>query len=524
MKSRSTRPTLSAWTSAVLAFALALVVPACRPTAEPPVPLPGAARSPRTPESEATRDDRDDHNRSASEGAAPAEPANPIVGSPPATIGFASIPTVSASSRKANRDGLALHRAGEFDKARAKFEVAVAKSPDHDMARYNLACALSRLGKTQGAAQHLRLLMERDPQRFLPRIATDGDLRAVRDSDFGPALMATADAARRGLTEALASGLPAMLYRSSPWVPGDDGTWRGGPLDHAVGVYLHATKRFVALAHGGDHGFLDPARQAVYLADGTHCDGEVDLTWRRLSISRVSVDAGATSASLDIDRQAPTLADDRGGMKRSGRCAFADRASVRGESGDTTWIELEWPRTEHGATERWFVLGADGARVAGVETPPMSITLDVVLEGAAIWTPLPDGHRLSADRYRPAGADTDIVLRRTHRRARWQSVVVSPDGAYAFVTSIQHELRDEEAILRHAIVRVSLTDRALTEWSEGSGTAAVSFGADGALYVEHDGRLRRWASPEHTPDRGEPLAPGVHIAPYLEAPWCQTCG
>lgn len=501
---------------------VALIALACRPAADPHADgpaMPGSA-APRVPTSEPTVGDQPGDG----EGSGRSPSSSPS--SSPSTIGVASMPSTTAASRKANRDGLAHHRLGQFEKARAKFQAAIDNSPDHDMARYNLACALSRIGETEAAMQHLVLLLERDPQRFIPRLAEDADLGPFRDSEFGPKVQALVDAAKRALDQARASGLPAMMYRSSPWEPGDSGNkWRGGPADHAVGVYLHASKRFVPLAHGGDHGMFDPARRVVQLVDGTHCDGEVDLTYRTLSIERVSLDAEVQPATFDVEASAPKLSGDRSSMKGLGRCAFADRVSVRSAGDGATWIEVEWPRVERDPSRRWFVLGVDGAaRVAGAEVPPSSATLDVVLEGAAIWSPPPEGHRLSGDRYRPPGAETDVVLRRTHRGARWQSLIVSPDGAFAFVVSIRHELRDEDGVLRHAIVRVSLADRALTEWSEGVGTAAVSIGVDGAVYVETQGKVQRWASAAEPAAAGETLMPGLHIAPYLEPPWCQLCG
>lgn len=498
---------------------VALVATACRPVAEPSAPR-SAAPSPtalaRSTSGSTAAGQPRDVDGPASATASPALPK----------IGVASLPSSSAASRKANRDGLAHHRLGQFDKARARFQAAIDKSRDHDMARYNLACALSKLGETEAASEHLALLLERDPQRFIPRFANDADLAPVRDSESGPKLQALVDGAKHALDQALAAGLPAMMYRASPWEPDGAGdNWRGGPADHAVGVYLHASKRFVPLAHGGDHGMLDPARRAVQLVDGTHCDGQVDLTYRMLSIERVSLDPEVSATTFDVEASAPKLSGDRSSMKGLGHCAFAERASVRSAADGATWVELEWPRVERDPMKRWFVLGADGtARVAGAEVPPSAATLDVVLEGAAIWTPPPEGHRLSSDRYRPPGADADVVLRRTHRGARWQSVLVSPDGAFAFVVSIRHELRDEDGVLRHAIVRVSLADQALTEWSEGAGTAAVSFGVDAALYVDAHGEVRRWGSAAEPAADGETLMPGLHIAPYLERPWCQLCG
>ena len=178
--------------------------------------------------------------------AAPSVPAKPA--SPPKIdlprVGFPAMPAISAASRAANREGLVHHRAGRFSEAQSRFAKSIEDSLDHDMARFNLACALAKLGQPEAAATHLEILIERDPRRFSDRIRSEADLDGVRDSAGWNALVQRLAAADVAVDLAFATGVPAsMFHYGKIWM--DNGKQRGGTQDHILGLYVHSSRRFV---------------------------------------------------------------------------------------------------------------------------------------------------------------------------------------------------------------------------------------------------------------------------------------
>lgn len=92
-------------------------------------------------------------------------------------------PVADAASRRrasaANRAALAQHRAGDYARSAAGFEAALRLDRGDAMARYNLACALARLGRVEAAIAELQAIRDAGCARCA------GRLRAARgDPDF----------------------------------------------------------------------------------------------------------------------------------------------------------------------------------------------------------------------------------------------------------------------------------------------------------------------------------------------------
>ncbi|MEM6957650.1 MAG: tetratricopeptide repeat protein [Myxococcota bacterium] len=87
--------------------------------------------------------------------------------------------------RALNRHGLARHRAGDYVESARWFARAVTMAPSRAVYRYNLACALARLGQAEGALAQLAILAdapascERCDERML-RARADEDLSSIR--------------------------------------------------------------------------------------------------------------------------------------------------------------------------------------------------------------------------------------------------------------------------------------------------------------------------------------------------------
>jgi tetratricopeptide (TPR) repeat protein len=85
-----------------------------------------------------------------------------------------------------NRKVFPLFDAGEFERAHEILSGAARENPNAGGILYNLACAESRLGRTEEALEHLRRAVEIEPQ-FAEYAQEDADLEAVRAEAGFPA-------------------------------------------------------------------------------------------------------------------------------------------------------------------------------------------------------------------------------------------------------------------------------------------------------------------------------------------------
>lgn len=91
--------------------------------------------------------------------------------------------TVSAWEKYA--EGLGFFGREEYDKAAEFFERAHREDPSQSRVLYNLACAESRLGRTDDALAHLAEAIARTPS-FREAAQADPDLEAIRDDPRFP--------------------------------------------------------------------------------------------------------------------------------------------------------------------------------------------------------------------------------------------------------------------------------------------------------------------------------------------------
>jgi len=118
---------------------------------------------------------------------APASRAGPYINGPPALDGLPAIdlgPRERAQmelSRRLEKRGLKRMREDKFEDATDRFFEAIEVDPGNVNARYNFACALSRLGDSKAAVAMLNQLRERGCGSCLGKV-----LKARRDTDFDP--------------------------------------------------------------------------------------------------------------------------------------------------------------------------------------------------------------------------------------------------------------------------------------------------------------------------------------------------
>lgn len=95
-------------------------------------------------------------------------------------------------ARLDNAAALDEHRAGRWDAAATGFAAAVAADPAFDLARQNLASALTRAGRTREAVGALEPLLRRNPVKVAWRVNVDPDLAPLATEPEIAALVASA--------------------------------------------------------------------------------------------------------------------------------------------------------------------------------------------------------------------------------------------------------------------------------------------------------------------------------------------
>jgi tetratricopeptide (TPR) repeat protein len=98
------------------------------------------------------------------------------------------------SSWEQNASGLVHFANEDYDKAAETYEQFLEEAPGDSGFLYNLACAESRLGRTESALRHLRQSVEGDPV-YAKAALDDSDLDAIRDDPEFSAITGQVDAA-----------------------------------------------------------------------------------------------------------------------------------------------------------------------------------------------------------------------------------------------------------------------------------------------------------------------------------------
>lgn len=137
----------------------------------------------------------------------------------------------------------------------------LAGSPGFAWARYNKACAWSRMDQTRKSAALMDVLLHENLPRFRPRFLADEDLGALRASPEGTKLQASLPKTAEVYGQVLARGVKAFVFEPrAQWGGRRSGRRPRRPADPlhagcASRLYDHETNRFVPMV---------PARRKVY--------------------------------------------------------------------------------------------------------------------------------------------------------------------------------------------------------------------------------------------------------------------
>lgn len=462
----------------------------------------------------------------------------------PIDIGWARRPQISQTARKLNKQALGDHRKGRYEESRDGFARALADSPDYDLARYNLACALSRLGDLVGARRELMTVLRRDLRRFQVRWAgkrADADLGALRTSPHAAAVDEALIALREAYDEAHDTGVPAYFYEHSeryiglpPHLTGDgEGDWdhygeQGGTTQLVAGIYLHApgeagphsAPRFLPLTRDTDVAQLDlPRRRALHLHTGIWEPQEygIEHTQPRAYLVSTSPDpAEDFAAILDVSPEPLGLEFDEGAFDRIG---FVQQLRM-GWRPEGAAFDLEYSSAEVPENGRLaWVLAPDGRISMMPPAASFEGGLELRRDGAVFFAPAPAGVRLRGRKLRVDGRPDSIPLDR-----RYEEVFVGPNQQYAVLLQRRHDLNENDGIYVHdaTVTRVDLTTGEIEPVAHGDGAGWVVLAPDGALYVETGGTTRRW--PTIDAASSSEVMPRLHITMPRDTLVCGGCG
>jgi tetratricopeptide (TPR) repeat protein len=98
------------------------------------------------------------------------------------------------SAWEKNASGFVHFANEDYDKAAEAYEQFLEETPGDANFLYNLACAESRLGRTESALRHLRQSIEGNPE-YVKNALEDSDFDAIRDEPEFSAITGQADAA-----------------------------------------------------------------------------------------------------------------------------------------------------------------------------------------------------------------------------------------------------------------------------------------------------------------------------------------
>lgn len=448
---------------------LLCMLPACTPAS------PAPASTPRPPEPE----EQSAVLEAASERAEPVAAAVAL-----SEIGYASAPQISGKARAKNRAALKLHRAEDYVGSRVGFEEALELSPDHDMARFNLACALARLGKLESARTELQTVLHRDLLRFQGRWRgdkADPDLEMLRTSAHAAELDALVGRLRDAYVTAHERGIAAYLYPRDP-IPAET-DFAGNPVTQGssslvAGAWLHEARRFVPLARGGTVALVDLARRRVLRADVSreekHCHWDVF--------------ASETLTSTDPDPAAepPGRAYDGASEPQENEYAPPDSPSLY---------------------------------IVDEPAPLVPTWIDVRPYGGVFRAPVPEGYAISKERLTVPGRDSPIQL-----GGEIETLFVTADPkAPVFLLARRSWVDDDNNEVFDATVsRLNLDTGKIERVAHGRGNAWVSIGPDNAVYVESRGEVQRWGTADS--EAPEATMRGLHITLPFGGPSCMCCG
>jgi hypothetical protein len=426
-------------------------------------------------------------------------------------LGLAALPAApSGAARSANAEGLRALKEGRLEQARARFDEAVRLAPDLELARYNLACSLARLGRIDEAGHIVEALAERDLPQFAPRFEHDVDLEALRRAPAGARVRARLLVLGGLWQQAAAQGVAAVLWRTAHG--------RGQsllPELFRVGVYVHRSRRFLPLLPseaGAASALVDlPRRQAIVIKlDVNECGADFCPRLHRAEvlIYRLFGD-GVPFARYSYQNE-------QGIFDHLYVQTIADGALVKIHDCGLTGCESPWRRvTASGRTD-----DAAGLR-------PDEPLLEVGWRGSLLETTSPPAS-LRAGILRTSPGEAGVRLAPRPPSSGHSSLLLAQGGAAAALLLTTFDgcectEKREGAIFRHEVARLALPSGHLERLAGRPGMAAARLAEQASVYLQQGETLLRWPSIDAVFRKPpETILPGVLLSAPLRPADC--CG
>ena len=397
---------------------------------------------------------------------------------------------------RANTDGWKRHEASDWAAARTHFAEAVDLFYEYDLARYNLACALSRLGELEPALETLTEVLKRDLPRFRRAALNDADLANLRRSALNEELQWRLERLDEAWIAAMQIGTPTLAWR--PWADTTIAAAQGGQGQLLrPGVWVDKVRRFLPameLVEGVYSALTDVERQQAIVVTGARTADPVPL-FR---------DTQLYVNPLDAVGEEPRHAT----LKLEGLDAIEVHAATHG-------ARVRLNRTK----SAWRELRAGGLVRDEDQGLPDRPVLLVTPDGSLLTFPMPEGwHVKNRSLMTPEGRE--IVVQSTHSVTNVRSLLFNADRSWAVLVGVRHKCSKEGAVLRHAIDRIRLDGGAAEGLSNKDGAAAAAWGRDGALYLQIDDATVRYAEPDD--DDFETLPEGILLVAPMATPTCPS--
>lgn len=396
---------------------------------------------------------------------------------------------------KANTLGWQRHQKSDWAGSRPFFQEAVSIVTEYDLARYNLACAHSRLGELEASLEELTHVLVRDLPRFKRAVYDDQDLGNLRRSALNEELEARIEKIEKVWAQAMQIGAPAVAWRDRTQTMISEVQGKQGQLLRP-GVWVHRARRFVPameIVEDAFSGFVDVERQQGIIVVATPTVDLPPLLEGALVLLTPLSPAG------EAPRKAELALDNLGVIETT---AIDGGVRVRLNTTKTAWKDLRAGglvrSPDQNAPDRPVLkVTPDGTLLIGYHPPGWSH------KGRSVFTP--EGR--------------EIQLQSGHSIANQHSIFLNGDGGHAVVVAIRMKCTDEGPVLHHWIDRIDLASGNAEGLANADGGAAAQFGRDGALYLQIGAETIRYASP--TASTYETLPEGIMLVPPMQKPTCQ---
>lgn len=394
-----------------------------------------------------------------------------------------------------NTLGWQLHQKSDWQGSRPHFREAVSIVTEYDLARYNLACAHSRMGDLEDALEELTHVLVRDLPRFKRAALEDQDLGNLRRSPLNEELKSRLKKLEKVWAQAMEVGTPAVAWRERSQTMISEAQGKQGQLLRP-GVWVDATDRFVPameIVEEAFTGFVDVEKQqSVILVAKPTVDLPPLFEGARVLVTPLSP-AG------ESPRKAELVQDNLGTIEIAG---IDGGVRVRLNTTKTAWRDLR----------------AGGLVRSDDQSLPERPTLKVTPDGSLLVTFMPPGWS-AKNRSVFGPGNREYVLQSGQSVANQKSIILNADGQHAVVVGVRVKCTDEGPVLKHWIDRIDLSSGRTEGLAAAEGGAAAVYGRDGALYVQLGTETIRYATPDAS--TYETLPEGVMLVPPMQKPTCQ---